>query len=100
MQTGEMILEHNHSMAVLEEREKTHGNFMSNAMVSQRIKAALYSGAWGVMAPDMREALEMIALKMSRIVTGKADEPDHWHDIAGYAMLIYDRLNNTLRTRK
>jgi hypothetical protein len=29
----------------------------------------------------------MIALKLSRILSGKPDEQDHWDDIAGYARL-------------
>jgi hypothetical protein len=29
----------------------------------------------------------MIAVKISRILTGDAGEPDHWDDIQGYAHL-------------
>jgi len=29
----------------------------------------------------------MIALKLSRILSGQADFKDHWDDIAGYAKL-------------
>lgn len=35
-----------------------------------------------------RYALDMIAMKLSRIVAGNANNKDTWHDIAGYATLI------------
>jgi hypothetical protein len=85
-------------MEVLNERNKTHGNFDDNAIMSQRIKYGMRHGApivgsrWDALTPDKREALEMIALKISRILTGNSDEPDHWRDIAGYASLISERL--------
>jgi hypothetical protein len=38
--------------------------------------------------PDAQiEALDMIALKLSRILSGQANFKDHWDDIAGYAKL-------------
>jgi hypothetical protein len=41
--------------------------------------------------PDMSErqceSLDMIAMKMARIMSGDPSEPDHWQDIAGYALL-------------
>jgi hypothetical protein len=48
-------------------------------------------------ADDQWEALEMIASKMSRIVNGNPDKVDNWHDIAGYATLIADRLRGVSR---
>jgi hypothetical protein len=43
--------------------------------------------------PDQREALEMIAHKIARIVNGDPNYADSWLDIAGYAQLVADRLN-------
>jgi hypothetical protein len=40
-----------------------------------------------VLIPVHREALDMIALKLSRILSGQANFKDHWDDIAGYAKL-------------
>jgi len=34
------------------------------------------------------EALEMICVKMARILAGDPDHADHWDDIAGYARLV------------
>jgi hypothetical protein len=41
---------------------------------------------------DTSEALDMICLKISRIVTGDHNAVDHWQDIEGYAALIRKRL--------
>lgn len=42
--------------------------------------------------PDQREALEMIAHKIARILNGDPNYADSWHDVAGYATLVADRL--------
>jgi hypothetical protein len=51
------------------------------------------AGGWGSLRADQREALEMIATKIGRILNGNRDHIDSWHDIAGYAKLIEHRLN-------
>jgi hypothetical protein len=74
------------SRKLLEARGKTHGSFATNAKISQAIKALIAEHAKDI--PDVqREALDMIALKLSRIVSGKANVRDHWIDLAGYATL-------------
>jgi hypothetical protein len=35
----------------------------------------------------------MIAHMLGRILNGDPDYADSWHDIAGYAQLVADRLN-------
>ena len=37
-------------------------------------------------------ALDMICVKLGRIVNGNPDYADNWVDIAGYAKLVSDRL--------
>lgn len=74
--------------ALLQEREKTHGSFDTNAAISQRLKSAFKDyNAYDDLCPVHREALDMIALKISRILSGQAGFRDHWRDIAGYAQL-------------
>lgn len=78
--------------SLLQEREKTHGNFEYNAKISQEIKRVLHNPFGETVHPFVliaihREALDMIALKLSRILSGQADFKDHWYDIAGYAKL-------------
>ena len=77
----------------LAERGARYGSFMDNARIAQSIKEALHAGGnWCVMAPDQRECLEMLAAKMSRIVTGDPQYLDNWHDVVGYATLVEQRM--------
>lgn len=46
---------------------------------------------------DQVEALEMIAHKIGRIINGDPNYADSWHDIAGYAKLVADRLDGIER---
>jgi len=48
------------------------------------------------MNPVLRQSLAMIALKLSRILCGDPQEPDHWRDIAGYATLV---LKSTVKEK-
>lgn len=73
---------------VLQDRGRTHGDFNDQASISQQIKGVLSRGR--PLSAAQKEALEMIAVKMSRIVSGNPDEIDHWLDIAGYAKLVSD----------
>jgi hypothetical protein len=42
---------------------------------------------WNELDDIQREALQMIASKIARILSGNHAEIDHWKDIAGYANL-------------
>ena len=82
---------------LLVEREKTHGSFERNAEVSQKLKAIFYfyhDNEKEKLRPIHREALDMIALKLSRILSGQANYKDHWDDIAGYAKLASEACQN------
>jgi hypothetical protein len=74
---------------ILAEKEKTHGQFMITAAVSQELKRTLRhaSAKWEALSNEQKEALDGICLKLSRIVSGNPDEADHWIDIMGYAEL-------------
>lgn len=73
---------------ILAERQKTHGNFQTHAIICQGIKDALQASEnWFNLMPTTKEALEMIAHKMARVTNGQEDFKDHWDDIAGYATL-------------
>ena len=77
----------------LDQRGATHGDFADVARVAQGIKEVLRTGsAWANMSSAQREALDMNASKQARIVCGNPDEPDHWHDIEGYARLVSKEL--------
>ena len=74
---------------ILDERQKTHGDFDLTAMIAQELKDVMRRGQnWKMLDDTQREALEMIASKIGRIMSGNPHEADHWRDIAGYAALI------------
>jgi hypothetical protein len=52
---------------------------------------------WKRLAPYQKEALEMKAHKIGRILNGDPDYSDSWIDIAGYAQLVADRLEGVER---
>jgi len=76
----------------LAQRAKTHGNFKTHAEISQQLKLVLWEHSYYNLDPDQCEALEMIAHKIARILNGNPNAHDHWHDIAGYATLVANRL--------
>jgi len=79
--------------ATLAERDKRYGGFINNASIAQRVKAVIRTAPnWYEMSYDKREALEMIASKIGRMLSGDPEYVDNWHDIAGYATLVEDRL--------
>ena len=45
------------------------------------------SGGWELLTDVERESMDMIALKFSRILSGRSLELQHWEDVVGYAKL-------------
>ena len=79
--------------SILKERRERYGQFSETARISQGIKAAIFDVKINLaLSSDQREALDMIALKIARIVNGDPDHADSWIGISGYAKLIADRL--------
>lgn len=74
--------------ALINARQATHGDFRTNARLSQKLKAVFrtYEG-WEHLDDVEKEVLDMISLKISRILSGKSLERQHWEDIEGYAHL-------------
>ena len=80
----------------LQERGNSYGEFIDNAECAQSIKHAMKrTRNWGNMGFDNQEALDIIASKISRILTGDAEHLDSWHDIQGYAKLVEDRISKS-----
>lgn len=74
-------------------RGETHGDYAQMSLRIQTIKSAMHSGPqWDNMSPGQREALELIATKIGRIVCGDPNFKDHWDDIIGYCNLAKDRI--------
>lgn len=80
--------------SLLTTRQSTHGDFAENARVSQIIKEAYRSSpGWEKLTDIERESMDMIALKFSRVLSGKSMEYEHWIDIRGYSELVVERCN-------
>lgn len=78
---------------ILSSRAKTHGSFIENGKIMQNLKDAMVNTVnWPHLEPHQKEALQMIQHKIGRILSGNANEPDHWVDIAGYATLVQNIL--------
>lgn len=85
------------TLSLITERGKTHGDFTEHSLITQNIKLMMSANGesqqikWQELRPYQREALEMIAHKIGRILAGDPDFRDHWDDIAGYARLVAER---------
>lgn len=80
----------------LKERASKYGAFPEHARITQSIKTAMIdSPNWSQLSPDKREALEMIAHKIGRILNGDPTYNDNWHDICGYSKLVEDTLDDS-----
>ena len=77
----------------LTERGARYGDFNEQAAIAQTLKKVMRAnGKFGQLQPDQREALDLIANKISRILNGDPNYHDSWHDIQGYAKLVADRI--------
>ena len=82
--------------AMLAERGSRYGAFVRQAEIAVRLKAILaeyHVQGDNDLAYDQMEALHMICNKLGRIINGDPDYSDSWHDIAGYAKLVANRLD-------
>ncbi len=84
--------------ATLKERGARYGKFVDHARCAQRLKEVV-SDELGAkkLDDDMQEAIDMVMHKIARIITGDPHYADSWHDIAGYAKLVDDRLNGKVQ---
>lgn len=79
---------------ILAERGSRYGSFSGHALITQRLKCAMQeTKGWNNLTDSQREALEMVAHKIGRILNGDPNYLDSWVDIVGYTQLIVDQLN-------
>lgn len=80
----------------LADRKPRYGRFDHHAARARAfINVAEASANWNKLPPDTQHATCYILDKLARALEGDPDYSDNWHDIAGYATLIEDRLNGT-----
>lgn len=85
--------EANRGTTLLQERGTTHGDYTHMAITIQKIKDAMRAGeGWARCNAGQREALELIATKIGRIVCGDPGHHDHWADLIGYATKALERI--------
>lgn len=78
---------------LLGERQNTHGTYSEVSSICQAIKRTMrQSSGWDHLGNEHAEALEMIAMKIARILSGNSNFADHWEDIEGYARLVSNEL--------
>lgn len=85
---------------MLVERNNRYGTFRDQAEIAVHVKESLRAFVTlrqAALAPDQAEAIDMIVHKISRIVNGDPNYADSWRDIAGYATLVADRLDQAAR---
>jgi len=79
----------------LRERGGRYGDFKDHASITQELKDVMRATPkWEGLKPYQKEALEMIAHKIGRILNGDPDYQDSWLDSAGYAKLVADELDD------
>ena len=79
----------------LNERGARYGDFSDHACITQTLKIAMReTKGWTRLSFAQREAAEMIAHKLGRILAGDPDWHDSWHDIEGYARLVSQELGD------
>jgi hypothetical protein len=84
--------------ATLTTRAGTYGKFQRNAAISQSLKyVARSSDNWDRLEGDQQESLDQMFSKIGRLLTGDPNHYDSWHDLAGYATLVAERLNGNSR---
>ena len=78
---------------LLGERQNTHGTYSEVSSICQAIKRTMrQSSGWDHLGNEHAEALEMIAMKIARILSGNPNFADHWEDIEGYARLVSNEI--------
>ena len=74
--------------SLIDQREQTHGDYAVTASLAREFKSVVEREAVAKLTAVQRESLDLICTKIARILSGNANDADHWRDIAGYARLV------------
>jgi hypothetical protein len=85
----------------LEERGNTHGDWKTTASVTQHLMTMIRmadqkSPQAHTLDDPLNESVHMICHKLARIAAGDCRVRDHWHDIAGYAKLAIEVIEQEI----
>jgi hypothetical protein len=79
--------------ATLDERGSRYGDFRDHALIAQDLQCVMQASAgWQKLDNVKKQALQVIADKIARILNGDPSYADNWHDIQGYTRLVEERL--------
>ena len=79
---------------VLAQRNDVHGEFRDDATTAQALKYVMRDGKnRDDLSSIQKEALDNIATKIARILSGDPNHKDHWFDIIGYCTLVMQALD-------
>lgn len=79
---------------ILAERKARYGTFSGHSAITQGLKEVMRATPnWRRLSDSQREALEMVAHKIGRILNGDPNYADSWIDIVGYTQLIVNQLD-------
>ena len=81
---------------ILEECGSRYGKFKDHAAITGRFKDIIDEFDFKL-SRSQKEALDMIAHKIGRILNGDPNYADSWIDIAGYAKLVADELEGKIK---
>ena len=91
---------HENLTEMLNSRSKQYGKFSSHSMLTQTLEQVFYQlmqrnnpEMLATLTHSQRESLHMIFHKLGRLGNGNPHHRDSWLDIAGYAQLIADELD-------
>jgi hypothetical protein len=82
---------------IVADRQTTHGEFVENTVTMQALKDVMRATPnWNLLRPWQKEALEMNAHKIGRILHGDPNYLDHWEDMSGYNHRVIEQLRKEL----
>ena len=77
---------------ILDQRQKTHGNFEKVARLDTELFSTFNTYLYSSLSDEQYCAIKMILHKIARIGCGDPEFIDHWKDIVGYATLVINEL--------
>lgn len=79
--------------ATLAARGSNYGAYKHDAAICMELVDVMQAqSSWNKLPPYMKHALTLFAVKIARILGGRPEYVDNWHDIAGYATLVEQEL--------
>jgi hypothetical protein len=79
---------------IIKERQSTHGDYATMALTAESLKELIRKRTSANVSKTQKYTLDMICVKIARIINGNPDTKDHWDDIAGYSTLASGEIED------